>query len=96
MTFSTLIDKYLIQTSSEKLQQMGRNTETFRHTLLRGRGLGAGGSTGTLEHIGLNGLSPSNPSPESSGNPLKKYQKQYKSHRAWRTPGEQGPFTQLN
>jgi hypothetical protein len=48
MTFSTLIDKYLIQTSSEKLQQMGRNTETFRHTLLRGRGLGVGGKHGDL------------------------------------------------
>jgi hypothetical protein len=38
----------------------------------------------------LNGISPSNPSPQGSGNPAEEEAKEYKSQRGWRTPGEQG------
>lgn len=41
-----------------------------------------------LEHSVLYGMSPSNPSPQSSGNPVEEEVEDYKSQWGWRTEGD--------
>jgi hypothetical protein len=49
-----------------------------------------------MEHSALNGMSPSNPSPPSSGNPLEENEERMEEAGEWRTPGGQDPLNQLN
>jgi hypothetical protein len=62
---------------------MGTNTETHRQTLSR-----------EWNTQPLNGMSPSNPSPQISGNCLEEMEERVKMQRGWRTLRKQGPLNQ--
>jgi hypothetical protein len=64
---------------------MGRTAETHSETLQKK----------TLENSTLNMISPSNPFPLGSENPLEKEAKHVSELKGWRTLGVQGPPSQL-
>jgi hypothetical protein len=75
---------YVIKTNKQHIHynKITPNTEIHSQILFRERKI--------LEHSALNEMSPSNPSPQCSGNPKRRRQEESETQRGWTRPRKQG------